>query len=316
MQVISKETLAVLGGGLLSGLLYASVMTGMPGAIIFANLAQLPLFVAGLGLGATASLAASVAGLVTAGVLGGALSAAIYVLVNAAPAILITRQMLLSRATTGGGVEWYPPKLLLGWLTGLGTTLFIAAAILFSGTQDGLEAYIREGLAQTLEQLIVDPDGTRAGAISASLAPFVPGIAVASWMVMTVINGTLAQGALVRFGRNLRPTPDIATLESSPWMAPALAAAGLLAWMGGDHLEFIGWNMVIILAVPFFFSGLGVVHALARRFSGGPLVLAMFYILLLMFAWPVIVVAALGLIDQWARFRRQWKGAGPGEEDE
>jgi hypothetical protein len=312
---MSKETLAVLAGGVISGVLYASVVIGAPGTVILAYLAQLPLFAAGLGLGVTASLAAGVAGFVTAGLISGLLGAVIYALFNWAPALLVTRQALLSRGAPDGSVEWYPPGLLVTWLTGLGSALFAAAVILFSGSEGGLEASVREGLVQVAGELA--PDGDMAGIVTVleTLAPIVPAIAVASWMVMVVVNGALAQGTLVRFGRNLRPSPDIAALELPPWMPVALAGAALLAWFGDGGPGFIGQNMVVILAVPFFFSGLGTIHALVRRFDGGPLVLVVFYVFLAMLQWPVVLITGLGLVEHWAGFRRHWRRTETGEED-
>ena len=40
----------------------------------------------------------------------------------------------------------------------------------------------------------------------------IPGIVAASWMIMLVANGALAQGVLARFGANWRPSPDLAGL--------------------------------------------------------------------------------------------------------
>ncbi|MEE9140949.1 MAG: DUF2232 domain-containing protein [Alphaproteobacteria bacterium] len=313
---MSKETLAILGAGLLSGLMYLSALTGLPGAVILFNLAQLPLFLAGLGLGATASAFSAIAGTVAAGLIGGSLAAVIYALVNAAPAVLVTRRALLSKATADGGLEWYPPGLLVAWLTGLGAALFAVAAILFSGAEGGLEAYVRAAVAQALEQLAIDQDPARIAAFAEAAAPYVPGVVVATWMIVVTVNGALAQGVLARFGRALRPSPDIAALELPRWMTVALAVAALLAWFGDGALGFIGWNMVIILAVPFFFAGLGVVHAVVRRIKGGPMILAMFYLFLIVFGWPVVLVAGLGLTDQWAGFRRYLRAKDSGKEDE
>lgn len=312
---MSNETLATLAAGVISGLLYVSVIIGAPGTVILAYLAQLPLFAAGLGLGVMAGLAAGVAGLVTAGLISGLLGAVVYALFNGAPAVLVTRQALLSRSAPGGGVEWYPPGLLVTWLTGLGSALFVAAAILFSGTEGGLEGYVRDGVGQVAEQFAGDREMDAVVAVLEAVAPVVPGIAVASWMVMVAVNGALAQGTLVRFRRNLRPSPDMAALELPPWMPLALAGAVLAAWLGGG-LGFIGQNMTVILAVPFLFSGLGVIHALVRKFEGGPLILVVFYMFLVMLQWPVVLITGLGLVDHWARFRRQWGRPQSGEEDE
>ncbi len=76
------------------------------------------------------------------------------------------------------------------------------------------------------------------------------------------------------------------------------------ALLGPGELEYIGRNLVIILAVPFFFLGLAVIHALARRAVPMAMLLAVFYFvfygLLLFTGWAAMMaVAAIGLIEQW-----------------
>jgi len=83
--------------GALSAALYLAVLTGSPGALILAYLAQLPLFAAGLWLGvasaAAAAVTASAALLAAAGLLAAASFAGLY----AAPVVLLVRQALLAR---------------------------------------------------------------------------------------------------------------------------------------------------------------------------------------------------------------------------
>ena len=72
---------------------------------------------------------------------------------------------------------------------------------------------------------------------------------------------------------------------------------------GAGTSGFLGWNAVAILTGPFVVAGLGVVHALVRRLSGGLCALVAFYAVMAIFGWSVLLVAGLGLIDQWVMFR-------------
>ena len=134
-----------------------------------------------------------------------------------------------------------------------------------------------------------------------------PGFVAVSTLLMTVINGALAQGLLIRFGRNFRPTPDITTMQ----LPKALSAVTAAAALGGIVLPgwpgYYGINLAVILVLPFFFLGLAVVHALCRKQMAGAFLLVGFYGLLIIFSWPVsIFVAVLGVIEQWAEFRRRF----------
>ena len=96
------------------------------------------------------------------------------------------------------------------------------------------------------------------------------------------------------------------------------AAAGKIETIGNrfflvDPLdgtkEFIKKNGEFTVNIALVENGvpvLGVVHALVRRLSGGPLALIAFYVIMAMFGWPVLLVAALGLVDQWVAFRARW----------
>jgi hypothetical protein len=300
---MSKQTLAVLGGGAASGLLYALALGGVLGAAL---LAPLPLFLAGLGAGLAASLWASAIGLLLAGAAGGLEGAVNYAVASAAPVVVVTRRALLNRAAAGGGVEWYPPGLVLTWLTGLGVAVLIGTMILLSGAPGGLEAEVDRAVAAALAGMPPGANMAQIEAFAHAIAPILPGLGIAGWLMVVALNGILAQGLLVRFGQNLRPSPRVEDVELPNWMPLALAAAVAAAFLGGSA-GYAGKNATAVLAVPFFFAGLGVVHALVRRLSGGPLALVAFYAIMAMFGWPVLLVAALGLVDQWVAFRARWQ---------
>src|SRR5260370_37912162 len=89
---------AAIGSGLVAALLYLSVLTGSLGALILIYLVQLPLFAAGLSLGAKAvMIAGGTATIVTIGS-GGLLSGLLFFLAAALPAMLLVAQALRWRA--------------------------------------------------------------------------------------------------------------------------------------------------------------------------------------------------------------------------
>jgi hypothetical protein len=76
-------------------------------------------------------------------------------------------------------------------------------------------------------------------------------------------------------------------------------------------------NLVLILAAPYFFLGLAVVHSLARLAPSKVFVLTTFYVALgVFFAFAGAAVVGLGVIEQWAGVRRRFVGAGPGQGSE
>ncbi len=292
---------AVLGA--VAGMLYLSVMTGSPGALILAYLAQLPLFAAGLWLGVAAAVSAgataSVLVLVAAGWTAGAGFAALY----AAPIVLLMRQALLARRSSDGALEWYPPGLLVAWLTAFGLA-GLASAVVFFGGPAGIESAFEKLLAPAIERY-AEASGTSGPALTALLALVIPGTIAASWMIMTASNAVLAQGLLARFGKAWRPSPDPAALTLPKWLSALLVAAAVLTPLGGAS-RFAGINLLIVLLVPFSLEGLAVLHGCARRLRRPQLLLVAFYSVALLFGWPLLVIAIVGALDAPLGLRRRF----------
>jgi Predicted membrane protein (DUF2232) len=293
---------AVLCGAGGAGL-YISVLTGSLGAAILVSLAQLPLFIAGLWLGAGA---AAVAGVIGAGIVLTAardvMAAALFAGLYAIPVVLLVRQALLARTGFAGALEWYPPGQLTAWLTGLALGL-IGIALLWIGGPQALQSTLRQDLAPALAQLI-DSTVAQREALTDTLAAIVPGILAASWMILVISNGVLAQGVLARFGANWRPSPSLAALSLPIWIT-ALLGAAILATMFGGPARFLGINAMIVLSIAYCLAGLAVVHAVASRLPRPAVPLVTFYVLAGLFGWPLVLVALLGLLDVPLDLRRR-----------
>lgn len=292
---------ALLGG--LGAALYLAVLTGSPGALILAYLAQLPLFAAGLWLGLGSAVAAGAAACLAVLPVGGLSAGALFAALYAIPVAVLVRQGLLARPAPGGAVEWYPPGLLAAWLTGFGLAA-LAGAVLFFGGPGGLEGWLRAGLAPAVERFSAESSAERE-ALTRLLTLVAPGAVAASWMTMTATNAILAQGVLARFGAAWRPSPDIAALGLPLWLSALLVAAAGLAMIGGAA-RFLGVSVLIVLSVPFCLAGLAVLHTAVRRLPRPHIPLVAFYVLAGLFGWPLLVVMALGVLDAPLGLRRRF----------
>jgi hypothetical protein len=110
----------------------------------------------------------------------------------------------------------------------------------------------------------------------------------------------------VRLGVNRRPTPELSELELPGWLWPAIGVAALLALLGAGGLGFLGRSLLLVLAVPYVFLGLAVVHAFARRVSHRRLALTLFYGAIMLLGWPLVAVLLLGLVEDWAHVRQRF----------
>jgi uncharacterized protein YybS (DUF2232 family) len=314
---MTKALLTYIGGGVLSALLYLSVVSGGVSALILAYLAPLPLLMVGLGAGLRSFAIAATAAVAVVGLFGGPLFGLTYAMANGVLVAVIVRQALLARSGPDGSLEWYPPGLLLVVLTGLGLAGLLAAALLTLGDPGGLEGGVRQFLVMGFGDAAAGTGDAESGMAQVvdSFAQVFPGMVVVSWLTMAIVNAALAQGVLMRFGRNLRPAMRVAEVELPHWTPMLLAVAGLLALVGGDgQLSYLALNVAIVLLVPFFFAGLAVVHAFAGRRQARTLLLVVFYFFLLVSGWPIALVIGLGVIEQWAGLRRRFARTGPDQE--
>ena len=310
---MKKSMFMALLAGLASAFMLLAALL-IPGGLLFIFVAPLPLFLAGLSMGLGAAMTAGAAASAAMGFLGGIPAATGILATLAAPVAILVRQALLNRPAPDGGLEWYPPGLLATWLSGIGVGLLAFWALAMSGGE-GIEATMQAEMARALALFLPGASEETLSEAAGSIGSFGLGFSLDSWLLLLAVNGVLAQGVLSRFGRSLRPAPDIAATVVPSWLPLALAAAALLAFFGAGDLAFLSFSLILILAVPFFFAGLGLVHAACRRAKARRTALIIFYVLLIFFGWPAVLVAGLGLIDHWADIRGRLRAAG-GEREE
>ncbi len=308
---MSKQLGLAAIAGLTSAIIFLLVGHALPPLIY---LAPFPLFLAGLGLGLAAAMVAALVGLAGVIVVGGGTLALPYGVAAVVAPLLVVRQAMLRRTDGAGRTEWYPPGLVLGWLTAVAVGGLAAAAWLLPAHPEGLEGLVREQVIAGLEALGVVEPSVR-DTLLALWVPFLPAMLGAAWIVVSVVNAVAAQWLLVRTGRNLRPSPAYQAVSVQDWVAGALVAAVMTAALAEGSLAYLALNLAAVLLVPFVFQGLAWVHGAARRRPNSGLLLALFYgVFFLMFGWAVVAVAGLGLVRHWTKLRRRFGGRS--QEDE
>lgn len=305
-----------VGAGSLSALGFLASLSGLPGALLVVYFASLPLMMAGLTLGPRAVAIAGATGAVLCGLAGNGVVAALFALGNAVPAWLVTRQALLQSpgGAAGDPRSWYPPGSILCGLALFAAGILLAAGVAVQlGGEGGFRAAIAGALDEVFQTMAPDLAATDRTRAVEFMIPVFPGSAGTSWVLMLVINGVLAQGLVARMGRNLRPVTRFVELTLPQWASWPLVLAAAAALVGSGDLEYLGRNLAMVLATPFFFLGLAVVHVMARRSPLPGVVLAVFYVVVLFSVWSAMAVAGIGLIEQWVGLRRRFAGpSGPG----
>jgi hypothetical protein len=307
---------AAIAGGLIAALFFLSVLTGSPGSLILVYLVQLPLYGVGLSLGVKATMIAGGTAALAASAADGVWSGAIFCLLEVLPVAVLVAQAL-RRHRDGDAASWSSAGALAITLVLLGAAALVVGAVRIAATGNGVAATVHGIIQDQVISTLHGGDATLPGApgfttgdVADLLTPLFPALAVASWLLMTMLNGVLAQGALARFQLNRRPSPDIATLALPRWFAAPLAAAAVLAFLAEGDVAYIATNLLPILAIAYVLAGLGLLHAALRRYAGRVFLLVPAY-LSLIFGWPILLLAACGIIDQWFGLRSRLAGPAP-----
>jgi stage V sporulation protein SpoVS len=307
---MQRAQLIPLGAGVVAALLHLSVTLGSPGAFMLAYFAQAPIVATGLALGCMpAAVAAAIAAVLVALGSPGVGALSLFVLTSALPVLIIVYFAIQNRIRDGegedGSVEWYPVGRLLGWLTVLALVAFVAAYLVFLGAENGVrgatEMYLRNVLGALRN---VQADTAAVDQLITTMAAIFPAVAAASWLLMIVVNGVMAQKFLTASGKNLRPIPAYSEIEVPIWPAAVVIFGALVAIFGGNA-GFFGINVMLIGTIPFFFIGLAVLHSISAAWPGRLFLLVGAYLFLVLLVWPAAIIALLGLIEHWVRLRER-----------
>ena len=307
---MQRAQLIPLGAGVIASLLHLSVTLGSPGSFMLAYFAQAPIVATGLSLGfMPAAVAAAIAAVLVAVGSPGVGALSLFMLTSVLPVLLIVYFAIQNRDREGkdanGGVEWYPIGRLLGWLTALALLAFVVAYIIFLGGENGVRGAIETYLGNVLGAFSgAQVDASIANKFIVTMAALFPAIAAASWLLMIVVNGVMAQKFLTASGKNIRPLPVYRDIEAPLWPVGVIVLGASLSVLGGNA-GFFGINVMLIATIPFFFIGLAVLHSISAAWPGRLFLLVGVYLLLVLLVWPAAIIALLGLMEHWVYLRKR-----------
>jgi hypothetical protein len=307
--------------GLTGALLYLAGSGAAATAPLLMGLGPFPFFIAVLGWGNLAGLAAAASALLsvylfimlsTGGFAFALTSMLAFAMSAIAPALWLSHLALLRRHTVtsdpSSPVEWYPLGRLLLWLAGIACAGYLALELLaYALTGAGLPAAIARTLdlnfsPELRQALLTRIHAPSWEALLDLLAHILPATGGVFWQIWLASNGIGAYALLTATGRCPRPEAGWRALALPRLYAAPFLATVAVSFIGGE-LGWIATTIASLLFVPYFFLGLAVVHAIPLTGPGRYALLGLFYFLLLFLAWPAIPVGLLGLWEQWFGLR-------------
>ncbi len=297
---------AIVAGGVSAALFTIAVAHAGSLLIFLIYLTAIPLFMSGLGAGAVAGLVASAGGTAGLFIVAPSNIGFIYAFIFAVPAIALTAMALRYRIGEDQKIYWYPEGYLLTSIAIYPALLFLGLVVLTSGHPGGLLAITQDALKAVTDEVSKQLGGDEAVLVQSAmdrLAKIAPSVVGCTWMLITMISIYVAQSLLKRQGWNLRPSFVMQGLHVPTWLIYAVAITGLAGVVAPAPFNYIGNNLSILLGIPFFFVGLAVIHAWAATTRAPMTVLVIFYLILSVIVWVGLLVALIGVLDQWMNFR-------------
>jgi hypothetical protein len=296
-----------LAAGAASALMFASIISGELISLVLCYLAPLPLMVAAL---AWRPLTAFLGGILAAAGLGLTFSPSYgfaYGLTVALPAWWLGYLALLGRPAQGaaeGELEWYPVGRILLWMAGFAALTTTAALLTLGSDAASITDVLRRGLLSML-----GPDTAPMSEESEhwvdALVALAPAAGAAATLMTLALNLFLSAKIAATSGRLRRPWPDLRMVALPPGTLAALCVAVALCFAGG-LLGMWGEIVTSALAMAYAFTGFAVLHTLTLGLKSRAFWLAATYAIVIVFSWPILAIAALGLAEAAFGLRQRY----------
>jgi hypothetical protein len=316
--------LIALAAGAASALMFSSIISGALISLLLFYLAPLPLMVAAMGWGPLSASIGGIAAAIGLGAIFGLPYCIAFVIMVALPAWWLGHLALLGRPIAPGApsdsaaapaaptdLEWYPVGRILLWISA-SVALTTMAALLTLGTDAAtITDTLRRGLLRILDLTDAAPAPTaETEQWIAALVMVAPAAAAAVEMTTVTLSLWLAAKITATSGRLHRPWPDLKSVELPPMTLAALCVAVAFSFAGGMP-ALLAQIVTTALMMAYALTGFAVLHTLTLTLKSRAFLLGCSYAIVVMFVWPVLPMAIVGLADAVFGFRRRYLQSRP-----
>ena len=308
--------LIAIVAGSASALMFASVISGALISLLLLYLAPLPLMVAALGWGPLSAAIGGIAAATGLGIIFGLPYCIAFTVAVALPAWWLGHLVLLGRpimhdVPSGGSaphaapdLEWYSLGRILLWISGLAALTTMAALLTLGTDAAAITDALRGGLLRTIGGRQAATAGETERWIDA-LVTIGPAAAAMVATMTLALNLWLAAKITATSGRLHRPWPNLTSLALPPMTLAAFCVAIALCF-GGGLLSILARIVAAALMMAYAFTGFAVLHTLTLALKSRALLLGCAYAVVVVFSWPILVMAFLGLADAIFAIRRRY----------
>jgi hypothetical protein len=209
-------------------------------------------------------------------------------------------------------LEWYPVGRLVFWTALLGALIVMAAIPQFGSDAESFRAALKNGFERVFQtqsgapanEPLKLPGVSDPNLLFELFAVIIPPAAAALTTATLLFNLWLAARVVNLSGRLRRPWPDLSALALPSYAAAILAFAVAGSFLPG-LIGIIAGLFAASLVIAYIALGLAVLHAVTIHLKSRAIVLTGVYAAILLFGWPLLAIALLGLADALLDLRRR-----------
>ncbi|SDS35207.1 DUF2232 domain-containing protein [Bradyrhizobium canariense] len=312
--------LIAIAAGCASALMFASIISGALISLLLFYLAPLPLTVASLAWGPLCAAIGGIFAAVGLGVTFGFPYCIAFVVMVALPAWWLGHLVLLGRpngaAVTDSvpsgdsavpaapALEWYPVGRILLWIAGFAALTTMATLLTLGSDAATITSVMQQGLLRIVGSNDTASAGESEQWIDA-LVKIAPAAAAIVAMLTLTLNLWLATKITATSGRLRRPWPDLKSTALPPMTLAALSVAVAFCFAGGLP-AMLAQTIVAALTMAYALIGFAVLHTLTLALKNRSLWLSCAYAVVVVFSWPLLAMATLGLADAVFGLRQRY----------
>jgi len=293
-----RQFAPALVAGVVSALLYV-IVSAFGLGFMFLFLPTLPILWLGLSTPSPQGLLAGIFGTLALAILMVPPSGLfVYFIGLAIPAWHIAHESL-RRGEAHNLTVWFPLTVIFSRLSTGFVFILLGFSLFFGGQEGGISAMLEPGLKAATEHFSTELEGDKAEAIRAALPSLSFLIfAVSAWMwgLCLYLHAWVTNRELMRQNKNLRPNLAVDPLPPPNWMISLLIISAIATILGSPALAFWGKTSLVVLLFPYFLFAMALIHTRTRNSNNRTSILFFLYFLLGIVIWPILLVAAYGVI--------------------
>ncbi|MBN1625750.1 MAG: YybS family protein [Deltaproteobacteria bacterium] len=221
---------------------------------------------------------------------------------------LVVSELFKRRLSIGATVFW-----------GTAAMLFMGAIFLFltgmsegSGPFDMILGYLKAGLDQTvgiyeqsgIEQEKLEQIRQALDLLGRLIARIFPALVIVSTGLVIWLNVILSR-PVFRLGRlDYPPSGDADRWRAPEFLVWGIIVSGFALFLPSTGIKFVAENLLVVLSVIYVFHGLSVLMFFFNKYRIPGWARAGIYFLILLQQAFLVMLAFVGLFDQWADFRK------------